>query len=123
MKEQTIRVLKVEPKKEAVSFMLKNELSELQKAVSGYIELVPLDDMGNCILCNEEGKLRGLPGNRHVGHDIIAGTFFVVGSNDEGDLTSLSDEALKTYMELFKTPEDISDDEVRTAIFAKIIAF
>ena len=34
--------------------------------------------------CNEEGKLIDLPGNRRVGDDIIAGTFYVCGSDDAG---------------------------------------
>ncbi len=48
-----------------------NDLKALQKAVGGYIEIVPYIDMfeykgiiRKCIaLCNEEGKLRDLPLN------------------------------------------------------------
>jgi hypothetical protein len=42
-----------------------NRLEDMQKAVDGWIELVPLsDNPGVTIYCNEEGKVRGLPVNR-----------------------------------------------------------
>ena len=37
-------------------------LKELQKAVDGYIEIVPMANGGH-FYCNEEGKLIGLPHN------------------------------------------------------------
>lgn len=37
-------------------------LEELQGFVGGYIEIVPLRD-GTHLICNEEGKLNGLPLN------------------------------------------------------------
>lgn len=39
---------------------IENELSALQEAVGGYIEVLPIaEDI--CVLCNEEGKLLGAP--------------------------------------------------------------
>ena len=78
MKEKEITVLMVEPGKHPVVTTLENSLDALQKAVSigtdyqGLIELVELEG-GVCLLCNEEGKLIGLEGNRHIGADIITG--------------------------------------------------
>lgn len=47
-------------------------------------------DCGVCLICNEEGKLLGLPANRQVGGETIAGTFLIVGEAD-GEFCSLSD--------------------------------
>ena len=45
MKEKFIRVLKVEPYKPPEEASLKNELSDLQKAVGGLIEFLSLDSL------------------------------------------------------------------------------
>lgn len=55
-----------------------NTLENLQKTVEGWIEAVPIrDDM--VIICNEEGKIIGLPQNMKIPHDILCGTIIVVG--------------------------------------------
>lgn len=67
MKQKEIRVLMVEPGKHPRVTVLKNDLDSLQKAVSigadyqGLIEIISIGN-GDCILCNEEGKLIGLDG-------------------------------------------------------------
>ena len=74
---KTIRVLKVAPGEHPMETTLVNDLDELQKAVSigasyqGLIEIIEIED-GVCILCNEEGKLIGLEGNRRIGTAIFA---------------------------------------------------
>ena len=73
-KEPEITVLKVEPGKEPEEVTIPNTLEAMQEMVGGFIEIVYLD--GVCLVCNEEGKLMGLEGNRRVGRDIISGTFF-----------------------------------------------
>lgn len=79
-KEKEIRVLIVEHDKAPVEKVIKNELEALQEIVGGYIECLPLDDE-TTIICNEEGKINGLPLNRPLYtddgkmYDIIAGTF------------------------------------------------
>ena len=53
-------------------------------------------------VCNDEGKLLGLPMNRAltdesgVPYDIVCGTFFVVGIGDE-DFTSLTEQQIEKY--------------------------
>ena len=100
----------VEPMEKPKIVTLKNDLDSLQKAVSigadyqGLIEIIPLCD-GTCVLCNEEGKLIGLQGNRRIANDIIAGVFYIVGENDEGELISLADRQIQIYEERFRTPE------------------
>ena len=89
MKKREIKALMVEPLKEPKVVTLKTDLESLQKAGSigadyqGLIEIIFLGD-GTCILCNEEGKLIGLEGNRRISNDIIAGVFYVVGENGNG---------------------------------------
>ena len=41
---------------------IENSLSALQEAVGGYIETVTFAE-DCCIICNEEGRLQGLPYN------------------------------------------------------------
>lgn len=76
----------------------------MQQIVGGSIQAVDLDE-NTSLVCNEEGKLIELEGNRRVGRDIIAGTFFLCGFNEEGEFTSLNDEKIKNYSERFKEPE------------------
>ena len=105
-----MRVLMIEPMKAPYSTELNNSLENLQKAVDGYIQvLYPFDDAA-CIICNEEGKLTGLPLNRAVRddngeiYDVIAGSFVIAGLTEE-DFCSLSDSQLEQYTKLFQHPE------------------
>lgn len=105
-----MKVLMVEPMKAPYTTELNNSLENLQKAVDGYIQvLYPFDDSA-CIICNEEGKLTGLPLNRAVRddsgeiYDILAGTFIITGLTED-DLCSLSDSQLDEYTRLFQHPE------------------
>lgn len=122
MKQTETKVLMVEPSKEPKVVVLKTDLDSLQKAVSivsesqGLIEIISLGH-GACILCNEEGKLIGLEGNRCIGHDIIAGVFYVVGENDEGELISLTDQQIESYEKRFSFPEYYTKDDVANHIF------
>ena len=117
MKEKTIKVLKVEPKKLPEVCELENELDALQKAVSigadyqGLIEILYINER-ICILCNEEGKLIGLEPNRRIRNDILCGVFYVTGQDREGNLASLTDDEIETFKSVFGVIEDISPDEV-----------
>ena len=111
MTEHKIRVLKVEPSKHPEEFVLENELEVMQEAVGGYIDIVSLEG-GVCILLNDEGKLIGLEGNRRIGNDIIVGNFYVCGSNDEGELVSLTDEEMEKYTDMFYEPEQFTQEEI-----------
>ena len=122
MKQTEIKVLMVEPLKAPTVVTLKTDLDSLQKAVSigadyqGLIEIISLGD-GTCILCNEEGKLIGLEGNRRIGHDIIAGVFYVVGENAEDELISLTDQQIEFYHKRFFFPEYYSPEDVANHVF------
>ena len=121
MNAKEITVLMVEPGKHPVVTKLKDDLDSLQKAVSigadyqGLIEFVSLRN-GDCIMCNEEGKLIGLEGNRRLGDDIIVGTFFIMSENEDGELISLTDRKIKRYTEAFWEPETFDRTEIEATI-------
>ena len=57
-------------------------LENLQRTVGGYIEVIsPREDV--IIICNEEGKLMGLPVNMKVDSDYLVGTIIVCGADGE----------------------------------------
>lgn len=106
-----ISVLAVEPMKAPYIKEIEPGLESLQKEVGGFIQAVyPYEDMV-AVICNEEGKMNGLPLNRAIYNDdkemtdIIAGTFLVVGLGEE-NFTSLSDGLQKKYADIFKNPEE-----------------
>ena len=82
-------------------------------------EYMPYDD-DVAIICNEEGKMRGLPLNRAVYVqdndkkemvDIICGKFFICYAPPESEsFQSLPDDMMKKYKEQFKYPERFSKD-------------
>jgi len=128
MKEKIIKVLKIAPHCKPVEVELVNKLDNLQEAVSegadsvGLIEIIPITDTAS-LLCNEEGKLIGLEPNRRIGHDIICGTFYVVGEDHKGNLTSLSAKDIEYYMNRFAVPEKISAEEAMKALRFEIYPF
>lgn len=123
-KEKEIRVLKVSPHKKPEVVVLKNELADLQQAVSSglteqshLIELLGIEDDVD-ILLNEEGKLIDLEPNRRFGEDVLVGDFYVVGVDGEY-LASLPEDKIKKYAERFAEPEDISPEEVARTMQTK----
>ena len=121
MKEKEITVVKVEPMKPPVIDTLVNDLDHLQKAVSigadyqGLIEFVGLEENVS-ILCNEEGKLIGLPPNRRFYDDILCGVFYVVAEDKNGNLISLSPAQQDKYLKRFAIPDVIEADEIADTI-------
>ena len=84
-----MKVLMVEPGKVPYEKEIGDGLKALQDAVGGYIQAVyPYEDPV-ALVCNEEGKLEGLPLNRALRtedgeiYDIIAGNFFICGLGEE----------------------------------------
>ena len=112
MKED-LRILMVEPQKTPYEASVPHELTAMQQAVGGLIEVVRNGD-GTLIICNEEGKLLGMEGNRRIPGDVLAGPFFVVGDAGE-TFRSLTEEELERYRERFAEIEDISPQEVQAA--------
>lgn len=121
--DNLIRVVYVEPNRPAYEAEVVHTLEGEQRAVKGYIEPVYIEDDNTCLICNEEAKLEGMEGNRRIGDgtSIIAGPFFVVGLTEE-DFRGLTDEEVTRYMERFKEPEQISQEEVQGDMGFTIIA-
>ena len=121
-----INVVLCEPGKLARAATIEASLESYQKTVGGYIEAYYPFEEPVCIVCNEEGKINGLPLNRAVYADpnrgemldIIAGTFFICDCSGE-NFGSLSSEQLRRYTELFKYPERFfrMDNEIRAVLF------
>lgn len=114
-----MRVLIVPPKARPYAAEIESGLEPMQELVGGSIEMVDLDD-NTSLVCNEEGKIQGLEGNRRIGRDIIAGTFFLCGFNEEGESVSLSDEQISKYYERFREPEHYSQEEVEDSAFMDV---
>ena len=107
---EKIKVLVVEPKKEPYVKEISPGLESLQREVGGYIEAVyPFGDPV-ALICNEEGKLDGLPLNRALYNergtlrDVISGTMLVVGLTED-NFGALSPELLEKYAEVYREPE------------------
>ena len=110
-KEDKIRVVLVEPGKYAREAEIGTSLSELQEVCDGLIQtFYPFEEMV-CIVCNDEGKINGMPLNRAIKDtetgeliDIIAGPFFICDCSTE-NFASLSQEQMDRFLEQFKNPE------------------
>lgn len=103
----------VEPHESPRELLLPHELSSMQEAVGGLIQIISNND-GTVIVCNDESKLIGMEGNRRIEGDVIAGPFFVAGDDGE-NLRSLTDAEMAQYMQRFGEIEDISPEEVEAA--------
>lgn len=108
-KEETIRVVLLEPGKQARVADLDASLEGLQKAVGGWIEAVYPFEEEVCLVCNEEGKLEGLPLNRAIRYegqitDIIAGPCFICSCN-KANFGSLTKAQQMKYLKMFRYPE------------------
>lgn len=122
--KDTYKIVYVEPNKPAYETEIGTDLKSLQQAVSGFIEAIYDTDDETLYVGNEESKLIGMAGNRHMsnGSGIIAGPFFVIGEKD-GDFRSLTPEEVDKYVEKFSQPEDISNEEVQADTGYSIFGF
>lgn len=105
-------VLMIKPGKAPCRMELGHSLAEMQKAMGGSIQILyPFEDPV-ALVCNEEGKLLGLPANRALRdesgavYDIVCGTFFLCGAPPDSDtLASLTEEQICRYEQRFARPE------------------
>jgi hypothetical protein len=115
-----MKILIIEPQKVPYEKEIDKDFRVMQSIVGGLIQAVDLDK-NTSLVCNEEGKLIGLEGNRRVGGDIIAGTFFLCGFNEEGEFTSINDEQIIKYSERFKEPEHYGFYDVKQAAVMEVV--
>lgn len=111
---ETYRVVYVEPGKPACEKQIGRDLESLQAAVGGgLIECVYSYTDETILVCNDEGKLLGMEGNRRISTgDIIAGPFFVIGDAGE-NFRSLTDAEVSKYVQEYAKPMEISQAEVQ----------
>ena len=102
-----MKILVVEPMKEPYEKEIQGTLEEMQAIVGGYIQAVyPFEDPV-AVVCNDEGKLMGLPYNRLLKddtgrpYDVLCGTFFVAGLGEE-NFTSLPDRLMEKYKAMYR---------------------
>lgn len=110
MKENKIKVLSVVPGQPPTVKEITNDLASLQAEVGGLIECISFPN-GFVAVCNEEGKLNGMPPNRRLGADIICGPFFVCDTTRNGDFSSLSKSKIAEYSQLFAEAPAFSGEE------------
>ena len=79
---------------------IENKLDVFQGIVGGYIEVVRVG-ADILLICNEEGKLQGLPPNFGVGRDVIVGTAIFVAFDGSEDFAGLSDEQIERIKMMF----------------------
>ena len=105
-----MKVLMVEPHKNAYEADIGNDLKSMQKAVGGSIEAAYFFEEPVALVCNEEGKINGLELNRSVRNedneimDIVAGTFFICGFSED-NFDSLTSEHMDKFKKMFLRPE------------------
>lgn len=81
-----IKVMIKEPYKAPYEAEIENTLEEFQRIVGGYIETVPLFEHSRyTLICNEEGKIKGLKPNVFWGEDVKCGTVIAVGSSGSSE--------------------------------------
>ena len=104
-----MNVLVIEPMKEPYVKEMDGKLKTLQGFVGGLIQAIyPFEDETVALICNEEGKLLGLPLNRALRnkrgeiYDIVSGTFLICSAPpDSESFEGLSDEQIRKYMKEF----------------------
>lgn len=70
------------PDSRLYSTLISNSLENLQRFVNGYIEAVPVSE-NIVMICNEEGKLRGMDPNFKWLGDVIVGPVIFCGVSGE----------------------------------------
>ena len=108
-----IRAVLVKSGEEPEIIEFEHTLEEMQRLVGGGLiqAIYPFDDDA-ALICNDEGKILGMPLNRALYdlrdeiYDIIAGDFFICRAPADSDtFVSLTENQIKKYMKEFQYPE------------------
>lgn len=113
-----MKILIVEPEREPRTSEINGTLREMQDVVGGLIQAVYPFEEPVALICNDEGKLLGLPLNRALQlpetgeiYDVIAGTFFLCGAAPDSDrFAGLTDDQLSRYGQRFRAPEFFAEE-------------
>lgn len=103
-----MKVIVIRPFEQPTVEEIENTLKAKQTIVGGYIQAIyPWEDEVT-LICNEEGKLIGLPLNRPLWNedgeiiDLIVGTFLICGAPmDSENFESLPDDLITKYTKMF----------------------
>ena len=108
-----MNVLLVEPNADPRAIEIDGSLASMQSLVGGLIEAIyPFSDP-IALICNDEGKLTGLPQNRPLKHpetgeiyDIVCGPFFLCSAPpDSENFESLPDDLIEKYSKVCALPK------------------
>ena len=124
-----MRILFVEPNAEPRAIEIDGSLASMQAPVGGLIEAVyPFEDPV-ALICNDEGKLTGLPQNRPLKHpetgeiyDTVCGPFFLCSApSDSENFESLSEELIEKYTNRYQAlcPAEARLHELRRGILQR----
>ena len=87
-----MKILVVEPLTAPYEKEIEGGLESMQAVVGGYIQAIyPFEDEELALICNEEGKLLGLPFNRALVdgdgrvYDVVVGPFFLCRAPRDGE--------------------------------------
>ena len=113
IEDKTMVVLLVKANEKPELTVIDGSLESMQKLVGGWIErFMPFEDEV-AIICNEEGKMNGMPHNRAVRYedgqllDIMAGDFFICYAPEySANFLSLPPEMIYKYGRMFEHPEE-----------------
>jgi len=110
MDNEKMTVIVIEPGMKPYVQDIQSGLESLQREVGGDIQAISPYTDAVSIICAEEGKLMGMPFNRALrdedGHiyDVLVGKFLIVGLGED-KFTSIPDELIQKYTQVFETPE------------------
>ena len=110
--ESRIKVMVFEPLREPHIEHIKNTKEVYKNVVEGEYKVQPLDKQ-TVLIHNIKDKELELVPNRHVGKDIICGTFFIAKDTGEDMYASLTDDQMKYYYHMYKESEVISQKDVK----------
>ena len=108
-----MKILVVEPLKVPYEKEISGDLKSMQAIVGGLIEAIyPFEDPEIALICNDEGKILGLPYNRALRDedgrvcDVVAGTFFLCRTPaDSENFAELTEGQLRFCIDRFKHTE------------------
>ena len=111
--EKKMIALHIAPNRAPRKVKIKNDLNAFAKFLGGEIEFSCYDEV--LLVCRAYGKMTNLPFNRAIRNfqdrivDLVAGSFLVLGLDEEGKSASLSKPLIKKYTEMFRVPEKEED--------------
>lgn len=111
-KQDLLHVVVVESEKAPYKKAFQAGLKPMQEIVGGTIQALYPFSEPIALICNDEGKVLGLPFNRSLRdesgklYDVISGTFFLCGAPADSDrFESLTEQQAAWCLERFRIPE------------------